>query len=240
MSRDSRWERSRERFASRLDALELADIRRSRESDDDVPLVTVRIATFAAAEGIRASIESALKQDYPRVEVLVIGDYCDPKTAEVVRSYEDRGVTFINLGRRGQYPIGARQRWMVAGATPMNIGALMAAGSWIAPMDDDDQFSPDHVSRLMDWAQEHGAEMVWSDAAMENADGSWSPTPGPPLALGRISHGSVIFRSDISFIDLNRRSYLIDEPADWNLWRRMRNAGVKISYCPGVTYFHYL
>jgi hypothetical protein len=71
---------------------------------------------------------------------------------------------------------------------------------------------------------------------VQRPDDSWYVTPGPPLAYTAITHGSVLFRSDISFIDLNRRSYLVDEPADWNLWRRMALAGVRISHCPRVTY----
>ncbi|QWZ08139.1 glycosyltransferase family 2 protein [Nocardioides panacis] len=239
LTRQSLTERAREWTEVRLDAAELSRVRREREPDEGDPLVTIRIATYSAGERLRRTIESCLAQDYPRVEIVVVGDCCDDATARVALDYADRGVRFVNLGRRGQYPSDRMSLWQVAGVTPMNIGALMAAGSWIAPCDDDDTLTPDHVSTLLAWARTHDAEMVWSDAAMQAEDGTWTTTGGPPLALGRISHGSVLFRSDIAFIDLNRRSYLLDEPADWNLWRRMSKAGVQISYCPQLTYYHY-
>lgn len=130
--------------------------------------------------------------------------------------------------------------WQVAGSTPMNVGSLLARGEWIAPCDDDDEFTPDHVEALVGHGLATGAEMVWSDAQMQQPDGAWKPTPGPPLNHGRISHGSVLFRSDLRFMMLNRRSYLMNQPADWNLWQRMSRAGVRIAYRPGVTYRHYL
>lgn len=239
LSRPSRLERRRERAEVKLDALELEEVRRRRPPNPIQPRVTIRIATYSAGNRIRRALDSALAQDYPNFEVVVVGDCCDDATASVVASYSDCGVRFVNLGRRGQYPYDKRGLWLVAGCTPMNVASLIGEGEWIAPLDDDDAFTPDHVSTLISTALSRDAEMVWSDAAMQRSDGAWWRTPGPPMKLGRISHGSVLFRSDISFIQLNRRSHLVDEPADWNLWRRMERIGVRISYCPQVTYYHY-
>jgi glycosyltransferase involved in cell wall biosynthesis len=222
-----------------LDARELAYVRRERTADPEWPLVTIRIATHSVGPRIANTLDSCLAQDYPHVEIVVVGDACDEATQDAVHSYRDRGVKFVNLGQRGQYPSEKERLWQVAGSTPMNVGAQLAAGSWIAPCDDDDTFTPDHVSTLLSFARSRDAEMVWSEAAMQRTDGSWERTLGPPLALGRISHGSVLYRSDLRFMDLNRRSHVVDEPADWNLWKRMRAAGVRIVYCPRLTYHHY-
>ena len=224
----------------RLDARELARVRQQRARDPEHPLVTVRIATYSRGPRIASTLDSCLEQDYPNIEIIVVGDDCDAATQDAVLAYRDKGVKFVNLGQRGQYPQEKERMWQVAGCTPMNVGAYVAAGSWIAPCDDDDTFTPDHVSSLLSFAQSRDAEMVWSDAAMQRTDGSWERTLGPPLAHGRISHGSVLYRSDLRFMQLNRRSHLLNEPADWNLWKRMRGAGVRIAYCPRLTYYHYL
>ncbi|GAA2018555.1 hypothetical protein GCM10009740_03020 [Terrabacter terrae] len=203
-------------------------------------MVSVRIATYSAGTRIRRALDSCLSQTYGNLEVVIVGDCCDDRTSAVIREYEsDARVRFANLGRRGQYPPPGTEMWQVAGATPMNVASLLARGDWIAPCDDDDEFTADHVEVLLSHALESGAEMIWSDAEMQQGDSSWTRTPGPPMRHGRISHGSVLFRSDLRFMALNRRSYLVNEPADWNLWQRMARAGVLIEHVPHVTYRHF-
>lgn len=233
-------ERWRAKLETRLDRAELRRIRSDRPDPSLQPLVSVRIATFSAGDVIARTLESCLKQTYPNIEVVVVGDCCDEATEKAVARFTSDGrVRFVNLGLRGQYPPPGPARWQVAGTTPMNVGSLLARGEWIAPCDDDDEFTPDHVERLLDHALATKSEMVWSDAEMQQSDGSWRLTPGPPLKHGRISHGSVMYRSDLRFMALNRRSYLIDQPADWNLWSRMERSGVAMTYLPAVTYRHY-
>lgn len=234
-------ERLRSRLETSLDRDELLRVRAERGNDAATPLVSIRIATYSAGNAINRALDSCLAQSYPNTEVIVVGDCCDERTSAAVRGYEnDPRVRFVNLGRRGQYPPPGPELWQVAGATPMNVGSLLARGDWIAPCDDDDEFTVDHVEVLIDQALKSRSEMVWSDAEMQQRDGSWRPTPGPPLRHGRISHGSVVFRSDLRFMMLNRRSYLMNQPADWNLWQRMERAGVQITHLPKVTYRHYL
>lgn len=94
------------------------------------PLVTVRIATYSAGELLRRAVDSALRQTYPRIEVLVVGDRCDAQTVAVAESYGDR-IRFLQLGHRGQYPAERADRWMVAGAAPMNVALDLARGEWL-------------------------------------------------------------------------------------------------------------
>jgi glycosyltransferase involved in cell wall biosynthesis len=227
---------------ARQDRAELVRLRDGRDvvwTDEANPLVTVRIATYSAGERLRVAIESALRQTYPNTEVLVIGDSCDQKTSQVAESYAADGVRFLNLPRRGQYPAIAEQRWMVAGSTPMNAALELAAGSWIAPCDDDDMLTDDHVERLLDHAIRNRLELVWSRAALEQADGSWSRTAPNEFVEGQISHGSVLYSTELRFIRHNRRAYLSRRPGDWELWRRMAKAGVKMGYLDHLTYYHF-
>lgn len=226
----------------RQDRHELRRLRGSRDvvwQEEKEPLVTVRIATFSAGERLRVAVESALRQTYQRVEVLVIGDHCDDATAAVAEEYRDRDVQFLNLPRRGQYPADPRQRWMVAGATPMNAALELARGSWIAPCDDDDLITDDHVEKLIAHAQSERLELVWSRAALQAADGSWVQTGADRLEDGHISHGSVLYSTDLRFMRYNRRAYLSGRPADWELWRRMKLAGVRMGYLDELTYYHF-
>ncbi|MGO9196466.1 MAG: glycosyltransferase family 2 protein [Acidimicrobiales bacterium] len=211
------------------------------EADDEPePLVTVRIATYNRGPMVaERAIASALRQSYERVEVLVIGDHCDEATERAVRAVRDSRVRFFNLPVRGSYPADPMLRWMVAGAAPMNAGLGLAEGKWLAPCDDDDEFTDDHVEVLLAEARSSRLELVWSQAEVEDEQGRWRVLGSEPLAQGEISHGTVLYSSHLRHFSHSITSWKLDEPADWNLWRRMARAGVRTGFLPRVTYRHY-
>lgn len=207
----------------------------------DEPLVTIRIATYDRGRlVVDRAIASALKQTYRNIEVLVVGDACDEETERAVRSVEDPRVRFVNLPHRGIYPEDPMSRWMVAGAAPMNAALYLARGAWLAPCDDDDELTPDHVEVLLAHAKQHRLEMVYSRARCEVAAGVWEELGSEPLAHGHISHGSVMYSLGLRFLEHNPAAWKLPEPGDWNLWRRMRDAGVRIGFADHLTYVHYL
>lgn len=238
----ARLERIRSAIETRQDRNELRQLRMARDVVwDDVtePVVTVRIATYSAGERLAVAIESALCQTYPKTEILVIGDHCDDPTVTVAQRYESDGVRFLNLPRRGQYPADPQQRWMVAGAAPMNAALELATGDWIAPCDDDDLLTSDHVERLVDHAVTQRLEFVWSRAGLQAADGSWSQTAPNRFEEGHVSHGAVLYATGLRFMRYNRRAYLSSRPGDWELWERMNRAGVRMGFLDALTYYHF-
>jgi glycosyltransferase involved in cell wall biosynthesis len=238
----SALEEMRSAIATRQDRVELLRLRGGRDvvwQEEPEPLVTIRIATFSAGERLRVAVESALRQTYEHVEILVVGDHCDEDTARVAASYRGQGVHFLNLPRRGQYPEDRRQRWMVAGAAPMNAALELAQGSWIAPCDDDDMLTDDHVEQLVEHAVSRRLEFVWSRAALQEADGTWVQTGANQFEEGHISHGSILYTTNLRFMRYNRRAYLSERPGDWELWRRMQRAGVRMGYLDELTYYHF-
>lgn len=239
-------ERARERLAAIEERRLLTQARGGRDvawahaDDETAPLVTVRIATYNRGPLVaERAIASALRQTYGNLEVLVVGDACDEATQAAVQAVDDPRVRFVNLPTRGLYPSEPSHRWMVAGAHPMNAALYLARGAWIAPCDDDDAFTDDHVERLLEKALTERLELVWSRAAFRDGEGAWSVTAGPPLRHGQISHGSVLYSSALRFIRHSESCWRIPEPADWNMWRRMRALDVRMGFLDHLTYLHY-
>jgi glycosyltransferase involved in cell wall biosynthesis len=210
--------------------------------DEPEPLVTVRVATYNAGDLLaERALPSILNQSYKRIQVLVVGDHCDERTANVVRSFEDPRIEFINLPARGNYPQYRAHRRKVAGSHPMNVALTLAAGKWIAPCDDDDAFTPDHVETLLNAVRSARAEMVYSKALCETRPDKWEECGAEPLACGKITHGSVLYAAALRFMKHSNTSWkLHGEPSDWNLWKRMKRIGVKIAFVNHVTYKHFL
>lgn len=210
-------------------------------ADEDEPLVTVRIATYNRGDLVATrAIASALAQTYERIEVLVVGDSCDSATAEAVTRVRDNRIRFVNLGHRGLYPSDPELRWHVAGSSPMNAATFLASGSWIAPCDDDDEFTPDHVETLLRAAKARRLEMVYGIAEMETRPGEWGSVGTWPLRAEQITHGSVLYSLGLRFMQHSDTSWRMRQPGDWNLWSRMHDAGVRIGHEPRVVYRHFL
>lgn len=219
----------------------LAEARDSRLDEPGDPLVSVIIPTFNKAELlVERSIPSVLAQTYKRIEVVVVGDHCEDDTAERVAALNDDRVTFVNLPERGRYPAEPWSRWRVAGVVPLNEGIRLARGTWLATVDDDDAFAPDHVLSLLEHAMANDLEMVYGKVRWETWPGFFEDLGSFPPTHGGISRMSVIYHSMLSFLKYDIESWKLEEPADWNLWSRMKSCGVKIGFLDKIVGSHYL
>jgi hypothetical protein len=205
----------------------------------DNPLVTIRIPTYDRGPlVVERAIKSALAQTYDNIEIVVVGDGATPETVEAVSSVSDPRLRMVNLARP-TYPADPERRWMVAGTHAANRGIELALGAWIAPLDDDDEFTPDHVEVLLSVAIEHRLEFVYGLSEMELGAGSWGLVGAWPPVQGGLCHGSVLYAADLRFFRFDPEAWRQTEPADWNLWRRMMEAGVRMGRVEHVVYRHY-
>jgi glycosyltransferase involved in cell wall biosynthesis len=214
----------------------LAEIRRTDEWHSAYaelePLVTVRIATWNRAQMlVDRALASALRQTYSRLEILVVGDACTDDTAERIAALEDERIRFHNLPVRGPYPDDGYQRWLVAGIPAMNAGALMARGTWIAPLDDDDEWDDDHLEVLVGAALESRAELAYGrlrgrlhDPPMSAVIGTWPPR------MGEFAFQGAIYNAALRGFQYDQACRYLSEPGDWNLARRMWEAGVRFHF----------
>ena len=108
-------------------------------ADVDAMSVSVVVAAHNAADTIAETLMSALRQTHPTFEILVVDDASQDATAEVVQACaaRDPRVRLIRLSQnRG-----------VAGAR--NAGIREAKGDYVAPLDADDLWRPEKLSRQL-------------------------------------------------------------------------------------------
>lgn len=196
------------------------------------PLVSVRIATYNRAELlINKTLASILKQTYKNFEVVIIGDHCTDDTEEKLKSLNDKRIRFYNLPSRPPYPNDRHSKWQVIGALSMNEGAAMARGEWIAPIDDDDEFTPDHIEKLVKHAKKTKAELVYGASIQKSiVTGKEVKIWSNPPQISQFTFHSAIYLKDLDDIfKYDFHSWVLDEVADWNLCRRMIESGVRYS-----------
>lgn len=200
------------------------------------PLISVRIATYNRAELLlERAIPSVLAQTYERFEVVIVGDGCTDDTDDRIRRLGDPRVRFVNLPHRTPYPEDPHQRWLVAGSHPMNVAAQLAKGSWIAPNDDDDEFTVDHLERLLTTALDGSFEMAYGKYWVPERPGMEAHARGLyPPQYGAFNFQTALYMSPLRFFEWEPDSWVLGEPGDWNLCRRMLKAGVRMGFVDDV------
>lgn len=205
------------------------------------PLVSVLIHTYNRANIItERTIPSVLNQSYTNIEIIIVGDHCTDETERSIKALNDSRIKFYNLSKRGNYPQKKEDRWKVAGVVPANKAIELSSGEWIAPLDDDDEFSVDHIETLLKLALDNDYEMVYGKVKMEKKPGIWIDLGSYPLRKGHISRIATLYHSKLKFFKYDIESWKYGEPADWNMWRRMKEAGVRIGFTDNVVGKHYL
>ena len=204
------------------------------------PLVSVIIPTYNRPDLlVNRSVPSVLNQTHKNLELIIVGDQCSSRTEELLKTIDDRRIKFINLPQRGNYPEMPFFRWLVAGVTPANRGLLESKGEWIAHLDDDDEFSPDHIESLLCEASAKNLEMVYGKVRSENPDGSWVELGSSPLEGGSICRSAALYKGYLKGFLYDLNSWDKAEPADYDLWRRMKRAGVRIGFLNYIVGVHY-
>jgi glycosyltransferase involved in cell wall biosynthesis len=108
-----------------------------QNSGEQQPLVSVIIPTYNRPEYLQQAIESAVKQTYTNIEIIVSDNCSEENTQAVVESFADSRIRF------------SRQ--------PTNIGMFanqihafkMAQGKYLASLHDDDMWNEDFLEKLV-------------------------------------------------------------------------------------------
>ena len=128
----------------------------------DDPLISVYIPTYnRAALLMERSLPSVLAQTYSNFELIIAGDCCSDNTEELVSKIGDPRIRFHNLKeRKYRYPPTAENHWLAGPVVAANKGLDLVRGKWIARIDDDDIWTPDHLESLLRFAQRGDYEFV--------------------------------------------------------------------------------
>lgn len=103
----------------------------------DNVIFSVVIPLFNKAPHIERAIASALGQTLPPHEIIVVDDGSTDGSLEIVRAMKDARITVLTRSPPGPGGYAAR-----------NLGVEKATGDWVAFLDADDLWYPDHLINL--------------------------------------------------------------------------------------------
>ena len=202
------------------------------------PLVSVIIPAYQCAQYIGQAIDSVLGQSFSDYEIIVVNDGSPdtPLLETVLRQYRDK-LSYIKQATRG--PAGAR-----------NVAIHQARGQYLAFLDSDDYWSPDHLSKQWTLLQrDRTLDLVYCDYFLikgekaiarafrvepQSIDVNFDSLLVERCAIGTST--TVISRAAILRAGLFDETFLRCE--DFELWLRMAFRGSRMAYHSEAHVFH--
>lgn len=182
------------------------------------PLVSVIVAVYNAERFLGATLESIFAQDYTPIEVIVVDDGSEDRSADVARSFEQ--VRLLRQANAG--PAAAR-----------NAGIDHAKGEFVAVVDADDLVSPDKLNVQISYLLDHPhlscvlARQEWIDPP------TWLRRDAVYGELGGIPLPTAVFRT-ATLRELGGYDPTFRTGEDMDLLIRMRERGLEIAVLPNV------
>ena len=194
-----------------------------------LPAITVVLATYNRSNILPYAIETVLWQSRRDWELIVIGDACTDDTQDVVAHFTDPRIRFVNLRER----VGDQ-------SGPTNAALALARGRYIALLNHDDFWFPDHLARALATLEETGADLTFTLQLEADPDARWRVNASYPAgrfdAIAHPNASTWVFRRELAERTgpLRHRNRVFTFPTrDW-LWRAYRS-GASFSATAAVT-----
>ena len=180
-------------------------------------MVSVVMPVFNGEKFLKIAIESILSQTYTDFELLIINDGSTDKSAEIIQSYQDNRIRFLeNDGNKGIFY--TRNRLFDE-----------AKGKYIAILDCDDYAEPTRLEKQVDFLdknEEFGSVGSWITLIDEEntIKGAWQLEHRPErisaklLFFNQFAQSSVMIRKKISDLKYRKETPLAE---DYDLWVRI-------------------
>jgi len=189
------------------------------------PTVTVIIATYNKSKALHFAIKSVLWQTFSDYECWVIGDACTDDSERVVNNFADPRLKWFNLPQNSGYQ-----------SAPNNEGLRRANGRYIAYLNHDDLWLPDHLSIGVNALQESGADFAYSIMEAISDQGNFADIPNypdaprPPEASATLHKRDVVDR--IGYWKLHQETKLIPRV---DYFRQAQFANMTFTLIPALT-----
>ncbi len=208
--------------SSYLSSVNVPETEVSGQANTCTPSVSIIIPTRNRTHLLAEAIESVTGQTYRDYEIIVVNDGGDD-IAGVTNTYEkDCSITVLNLGER-QGPAKAR-----------NSGLEIARGKYIAYLDDDDIYYPEHLEKLVGYLERNDCKVAYTDSyqAFQKWEKDEYVTTDRRLVYSEdFDKQRILVMNFIPTLTIAHRKDCIEEVGcfdegletheDWDLWIRM-------------------
>ncbi|NBT57872.1 glycosyltransferase family 2 protein [bacterium] len=204
----------------------------------DFPLISIVIPCFRAEKFLSQTLETVARQSYPHWELLVVEDGSQDSTESIVKNFQSKNPTkdvrYFRLDKtRG--PSAAR-----------NEGIRNSKGVWVAFLDSDDLWKPEHLKTLLACAEKKSSDLCYCsvdffDSESGNVLGLWGPTEDDLECFPETLYlRNFILPSGVMVKKASLEEKAFDEAPeiqsceDHDLWMTMLRRGSSFSWTPDI------
>jgi len=125
------------------------------------PVISVIMANYNCEAFLASAIQSVLTQTTPALELILVDDGSSDRSVEIAQAIAEKDARLkVFSGTR------------YGGPAPVRNHALnQAKGDWIAIVDSDDLIRPDRLQRMLNAAEDTGADILIDNLAVFQSDG---------------------------------------------------------------------
>jgi len=215
--------------------------------NDNKPLVSVIIPTMPSRLKLLESraLNSLSQQTYKHFEVYIVFDETNDEVFTIKDKFKNLDIQIqVTKPTFKNYP-DEKIRWMVGAIRPLNYGIKKSQGKWIARLDDDDEWVPEHLSKSLQFAISNKYDFVSSHSTLIDKSGSRLDPAfriDDPYYTGNDSRQPVgprigspitwLMASYLKTITYDRYSWVKkrNKPADLDMATRIHQAGARIGF----------
>ena len=122
----------------------------------------------------------------------------------------------------------------------MNFALEKANGDFVTHLDDDDEYLPNRIEKLIEIAKSKKADLVYHPFLMEKKPGVWKTVDADAFRQTQVTTSSIFYHSWFSKVKWDILSYKYKEPGDWNRLRKFKFLEAKVAKCSHPLTRHYL
>jgi glycosyltransferase involved in cell wall biosynthesis len=158
----------------------------------DPRTITILMPTFRRTAMLHRAIRSVLRQTYPHWVLMIVGDKCGQLEHFMRDNYSgensDPRLRYWDLYQNGG----------PGGHLPRNYGAWMCSTEWVALLDDDNEWLPNHLQSLVDTATDNPRAAFVFSSYTAHREGHESRTVlCTEPRLGRIDTSCLLHRHEL-------------------------------------------
>ena len=197
-----------------------------------MPLISIVIPTYNHANFLKAAIDSVVAQTYRNWQAIIVNNFSDDNTIQIVSDFKDERISLINFSNDGVI------------AASRNEGIRNARGEFVAFLDSDDIWRPEKLARCV-VALAAGSDIVCHGELWTGVDAPERVVMYGPRS--RATYAKLLYRGNCisTSATIVRRSLLtrlngFDErpefvtAEDYDLWMRITRETTNISFVPEV------
>ena len=152
------------------------------------PFFSIIIPAYNLENYIAAALQSVLVQTFQDFEIIIVDDGSSDETVSIIQSFHDPRIRLVSQVNGGV----SRAR---------NAGMKKAVGAYIAFMDGDDYWYPEHLELAADFFNRHPEILAYANRYMRDELAAIPPRPPSyPESIRRLGIRGVLFMNSSSVI----------------------------------------